>query len=122
MKKYLVWLLVLIFTFSFSGIASAGKKDKGRKQGKNYERQYKNERRDKRAPKYYGQGYRYNHHGRRHYRPNHYRGHWRSWRQFDDHRRHNHRDYRKGRYYRQNGSLYFEFENEDGRFVFSIGR
>jgi len=122
MKKYFVWIFILFFSFAFNIIpADAGQRDKRqKKQGQKYEQRDK--RRDQKHPRYYGQGYRYNHHGRRHYRPKHYRGHWRSWRSWDDHRRHNHRDYRDGRYYRQDGSLYFEFENEDGRFVFSIGR
>ena len=121
MKKWFIGFLILIFTLSFSMVASAGQRDKGRKkQPQKRERQYKDDHRHQ--PRYYGQGYRYNHHGRRHYKPKQYRGHWRSWREWNDHRRHNNRPYREGRYYRQNGSLYFEFETEDGRFVFSIGR
>jgi len=96
---------------------NAGQKDK-----RNKNRQKNEYRQNQRPPKYHGQGYRYNHHGRRHYHPKNYRGHWRSWREWNDHRRHNRRPYKEGRYYRQNGSLYFEFENEDGRFVFSIGQ
>ena len=108
-------MLAIFLSLSFSITADAGqkrdKRDKRQKQGY-YQKQ----------PRYYGQGYRYKHHDRRHYRPKHYRGHWRSWREWEDHRRHNNRNYRKGRYYRHNNSLYFEFENEDGRFSFSIGK
>lgn len=122
MKKLLIGFLVLIFTLSFTMVTSAGQRDKDRKQQpQQRERQYKNDDR-RQHPRYYGQGYRYHHHDRRNYRPNHYRGHWRSWREWNDHRRHNHNWYRNGKYYRENNKLYFEFENEDGRFVFSIGR
>ena len=117
MKKAFVLLSLLVsLTFIVPAMAD---KQKGRK---NKDRGNKHYQKDDR-PRHYGQGYRHKYHGKRHHRPRgHYRGHWRSWREWEDYRRHHRREYKRHRYYREGGSLYFEFETEDGRFVFSIGR
>ena len=117
MRKIIGLILALFLTLSFSMPLNAGQQNK-----RNKPQQREKYQQNQRPPKYYGQGYRYNHYDQRHYRPNHYRGHWRSWREWDDHRRHNSHSYKNGRYYRENNNLYFEFETEDGRFVFSIGK
>jgi len=125
MKKYLIWLLVLLVSISFSTVSFAGKRGGGPKKNDEYYRKdgnlYKKNRTQK-SPQYYGHGYRHRYYGKRHYHPRHYRGHWRSWRAWEDYRRHHHREYRRGHYYRKNNQLYFEFETDEGRFVFSIGR
>ncbi len=53
-----------------------------------------------------------------------YRGHWRSWREWDDYARHHPRMYKYGRYYRDEGHLMFRICDPDsgGCFFFSIGR
>ena len=110
MRKLIISMLVLLFTLSFSLTALA---DRGRGNAYGHMKQ---------APGYYGQGYRYKYFGHRPYHPKNYRGHWMSWREWHDHYDHHRNWYRGGRYYHEGNQLYFEFENEDGRFVFSIGR
>ena len=53
-----------------------------------------------------------------------YRGHWRSWKQWDRYARKHPRIYKHGRYYRQNSHLMFRFcEPSTGNCIFfSIGR
>ena len=117
MKKLLILVLAIFLSLSFTMPVSA---DRRGKQKRNSQGTYQKQ--ERRPNNHYRSGYRYRHHGHRRYHPNHYRGHWRSWNQWDRHRRHNHQNYRHGRYYRKNNNLYFEFETDEGRFVFSIGR
>jgi len=119
MKKLLILAFALLISVSFIMPVNAGQKQR-QKQNKQQQKQQRYQK--NKQPRYYGQGYRYNHHGTRDYRPKHYRGHWRSWNEWESHRKYNRQPYRNGRYYRENNNLYFEFENEDGRFVFSIGK
>ncbi len=53
-----------------------------------------------------------------------YRGHWRSWNDWDDYARRHPERYRHGRYYREDGHLMFRYCDPDtgGCFFFSIGR
>jgi hypothetical protein len=115
MKKLFLFLFAIFISIILVTPVNAGRGDKGSQRGnQSYERQH--------GPMHYGQGYRFNHYDHRNYHPRNYRGHWRSWHEWDDHYR-NHRNwYRDGRYYRENGFLYFEFENDGQRFCFSIGR
>jgi hypothetical protein len=116
MKKLIILITILI-TLAFSMPAVAGKDKRNKRYKKNnkqYEQQY-NRGGDR-------HGYRYKHHGQRRHHPKQYRGHWRSWDSWREHRHNNNNMYREGRYYKRNNQLYFEFENGDGRFVFSIGR
>ena len=53
-----------------------------------------------------------------------YRGHWRSWKDWDDYARRYPERYQHGRYYREDGHLMFRYCDPDGGgcFFFSIGR
>ena len=116
MKKVFLFLSVIFISLTLSAPVLAGQGNRQRNQ------RYQDNRGMHQGPMHYGQGYRFNHYGHRNYHPRNYRGHWNSWYEWDDHYRHHRNWYHDGRYYRENGFLYFEFENEDGRFVFSIGR
>ena len=63
---------------------------------------------------------RYEHGGHRYT----YRGHWRSWKDWDDYAREHRELYDHGRYYREGGHLMFRFcdPDSDSCFFFSIGR
>ena len=120
MKKIIIYFIIAVFMFS--GISFAGQKGK-RDQGRKQQNQHYKQKNKHRQPRHYGEGYRYQYHGKRKHHPRHYRGHWRSWRAWEDYHRHNRHRYKSHRYYRdKGGSLYFEFETEEGRFAFSIGR
>jgi hypothetical protein len=129
MKKLIVALVALIFLmFSFGGAMAKNNKSRSDNQGQRYRQEQQRDNRGVKSKQrhqrnYRDDGYRYRYKGHRRHNPRHsYRGHWRSWRQWDNHRHYNHNSYEKGRYYREGGSLYFEFETDEGRFVFSIGR
>lgn len=116
MKKVIVYLIVLVFMLTGTSIAGQGNRDRGNKHHQRYEHK-------RTPPRHYGEGYRYQYRGHRKHHPPHYRGHWRSWRAWEDYYHHHRHTYKRHRYYRDNsGSLYFEFETEEGRFAFSIGR
>jgi hypothetical protein len=117
MKKLVISLFIILFSlvFTFPAIADRQGRGGGDRQSQKVEKHYK-------QPPGHAYGYRYKYHGHRHYDPPHYRGHWRSWRSWHDHYENHRHLYRHHRYYREGGSLYVEIENEDGRFVFSIGR
>jgi len=123
MKK-LVILLVVLITLAFTvPVTAKDKRNKGPQRDRG--RYEQNDRGH--GSMHRGDGYRYKYYGHRQHHDQgrhrgNYRGHWRSWDSWKDHHRDHRRDYREGRYYRENGQLYFEFENDDGRFVFSIGR
>lgn len=52
-----------------------------------------------------------------------YKGHWRSWDQWDRYARRHPEIYKHGRYYRESGHLMFRFCTLDGGYIFfSIGR
>lgn len=52
----------------------------------------------------------------------HYEGHWRSWRDWDDYRREHPDRYRDGRYYHENGHLFFRWCDASANcFAFSVG-
>ena len=112
----------------FTGISFAGQRDKNkRRHNDGYALKYKGDNhrgnyRRNNGDRHYKNGYRYKYRGHRKYQPKHYRGHWNSWKSWDDHYRYNRNLYRHGRYYRNNGSLYFGFETDEGFFGFSIGR
>lgn len=116
MKKFIIFIVALITLTWTVPVIAKDKRDRGPKRD--------NRRYEQRDRHHRGDGYRYRYYGHRkqHKHRGHYRGHWKSWRRWEEHRRDHRRDYRESRYYRRDGQLYFEFENEDGRFVFSIGR
>jgi len=130
MKKIVIYIVSVIFMFS--GLAIAGQKQKGNHD--NNRRGYEQEQRDvhqyrkkqgykKNRGNHYGHGYRDRYYGHRPQPPKHYHGHWRSWDDWDRYYRSHRHEYRNQRYYRDSrGSLYFEFETDEGRFAFSIGR
>lgn len=109
MKKLLVASLCFLF---FSGVAApslAAQPDYGHYRG------------------YHRHPYETNrHYNRFDYRghPYVYRGHWRSWNDWNAFRRHSPGIYRDGRYYRDHGHLMFRYcdPHGGGCFFFSIGR
>jgi hypothetical protein len=114
LKKVFLFLLVIFISAALVAPVNAGKRNSPQRQSqKHYE---------KHGPTHYGQGYRFNHYGHRNYHPRNYRGHWNSWYAWDDHYRHHRNWYHNGRYFREGGFLYFEFDNDDGHFCFSIGK
>jgi len=128
MKKLIICLIVFLFTLS-SGISIAGQGNKQRgnhdqeqRQVQKYKKQHPQKYQRDRGH-HYGHGYRDRYYGHRPQPPKHYRGHWRSWDDWDRYYRSHRHEYRHPRYYRDSrGSLYFEFETDEGRFAFSIGR
>ncbi len=112
MKKLVIFIVVLITLCWTVPVIAKDKRNRVPKRDNRYEQRDHHD------------GYRYRYYGgkRKQRHRGHYRGHWRSYNHFEKHRMYRHRDYRRGRYYKRDNQLYFEFENEDGRFVFSIGR
>jgi hypothetical protein len=112
---------MIVLLFMFTGISFADR-DMSHKQWQKQEKQKHRQYLRRQGPNHYGQGFRYQYHGQRHWRPRHYRGHWRSWQEWNSHRSYSPHIYNRGHYYRHGGNLYFEFRTGDGTFVFSIGR
>lgn len=87
---------------------------------------------DFRYPDHWPGGYRGEPYGRRRYgHPHHYgdrdyryAGHWRSWKEWNEYRRRHLQTFHRGRYYHQDGHLFFRFCDPDGDTCafFSIGR
>lgn len=128
MKKVLIYCITLVFLLT--GLGFAGQKGNQGNQKQKYDNRYENDQRDvhrykqkyskKDNHKY--KGYRDRYYDHRKYHPNHYKGHWRSWNDWERYHKEHRRSYKQQRYYRNNDQLYFEFETDEGRFVFSIGR
>lgn len=123
-KKLLVILTIIIFSFSMISFASADRYKKGKKGNRD---RYQHQTRDNRDrhPAGWNPYYHRNKrsHGRHHYEP-YYRGHWKTRHKWErHHRRYPHR-YRGGKYYRdKRGHLMFSFcEREGICFSFSIGQ
>ena len=126
MKKLLVYFMIFLFTIT-SGVAIAGQGNRGKyDRGTQFERDQRDAREYRkqhpRKDHHQWRGYRDRYHGHRQYHPKHYRGHWQSWHDWERYYHKHRHEYKHHRYYRQGGSLYFEFETEEGRFAFSIGR
>ena len=128
MKKLIIYCVIAIFTFG--GLAIAGQKHHRRHDQYTYEqeeravRQWKKNHPEYRHPSRYHKwkGYKDRYRGHRRYHPEHYRGHWESWNNWEDYYRQHRHKYRNHRYFRNDGSLYFQFQTDEGTFVFSIGR
>ena len=80
---------------------------------------------------HYTRGYHYRPHDNRHYdnryhrgRKHNYRGHWRSWNEWESYYRHHPEMHRHGNYFHDGPHLMFQFcdSGTDSCFFFSIGR
>jgi len=132
MKKIVIYCLVAIFMFS--GIAIAGQKHHKGHDRYTYEqeeravREWKKNhpefKHDRKHPSRYHKwkGYKDRYRGHRKHHPEHYRGHWESWNEWEHYYKQHRNEFRWHRYYREDGSLYFRFNTDNGTFVFSIGR
>ncbi len=126
MKKVVIYLVALMFLFT--GMSFAGQNDRRKNDQKGYYQEqqdvqrYHKKHKKHRKDRHEYRGYRDKYYGQRHHPPKRYRGHWRSWDQFDRYRRDHRSEYRHGRYYQNNGHLYFRFQTDEGTFSFSIGR
>ena len=134
-KNLLIFLSIIIFSFSMISFANADrykgnkKGDRDRYQERNYgdrhrsDRQYRYDRGHRRD-----RGHHYGHYKRpprgRYYHSPRYRGHWRSWRSWERHRQRYPKRYRSGRYHHdRQGYMMFSFcESEGVCFSFSIGK
>lgn len=130
MKKLIISIVILIFSLTLIPTVDAGQRDKGNKKGNRdryQERSYKDPHGGRYQHRRYkkNRGHHYGHYKKgpfgRHYEKN-YRGHWRSWRHWDDHYSKNRHRYPKGGYYHDNyGFLMFKFCDQGACFSFSIG-
>jgi hypothetical protein len=115
MRKILIMMFFLLISLSLIVPVNAAQ-SRRQQQSKQYQKQQQYQKYNQ--PRYHDRGYNHRYYGHRNYHPRNYRGHWRSWNDWDNHYRHNRNLYRHGRYYRKDGCLYFEFQNQDGRFIF----
>ena len=135
MKKMIIAAFVIFFSIATAIPAISKDGNRNSHGSRDYKAQPKNPPRQnyKNRPDYYNQrGYKqrpYNkgrHYGHYDYRGHRYayRGHWRSWQQWNDYKKKHPNLYRHGTYYRENAHLMFRFcdPGTGGCFFFSIGR
>lgn len=144
MKKGIFILLVLTFALFLCWPATADQKGRAKDyrqsprerrsdpgMARGYEKQNRDRDDDYRKPDRRPPGYYSRAHGRPHkefhrHRGHDYRydGHWNSWREWDRYRKGHPQRFHDGRYYRENGHLFFRFCDPVGAacFFFSIGR
>jgi Ni/Co efflux regulator RcnB len=144
MKKSILILLAMALAVFISWPATAGQKDRGHDyrqssrdhrdepgKAQSHDKRGRNRDYDYRKPEHRPSGYHSSHHGRNFKHSHRYRGHaynfdghWSSWRNWENYRKRHPERFHHGRYYRENGHLFFRFCDPMGAscFFFSIGK